>query len=380
MKEQLDYREAKLHTTKRWYIDYYVRDPQTRKMVRKFERLNRIEKLSDRRAYAVRRISEINKKLKAGWHPEKTEENQKGSTPINEVFGKFLANKAKKRSEDTMRAYHSFFRVMEEFFLDSFTGLGATKHIPINEFNNELAGQYLDYIYIGRENSLRTHNNHLIFFKSFWNWCILYGYATTSPFKGFKEETTPAKKRRPLEPEHRQLLNETLPKENLGFYICCLLAFSALIRRTELTKIKVGQVNLRVGLINMNQEITKNRKERISTLTRPITIWLAQYLADTGAANSDYLIGKGFKPGPERIAPKKISDTWAKLRKKIDLPQDVQFYSLRDTGIIQMLNDGIAPQEVMKQADHSSLSITTIYARHINPQGSSQIRDRSSSL
>jgi integrase len=56
----------------------------------------------------------------------------------------------------------------------------------------------------------------------------------------------------------------------------------------------------------------------------------------------------------------------------------MKLYSLRDSGIIQMLQDGISPEEVMKQADHSSLEITTIYVKHANPSGSEQIKKKGS--
>ncbi|MCP4178429.1 MAG: hypothetical protein GY756_11740 [bacterium] len=53
-------------------------------------------------------------------------------------------------------------------------------------------------------------------------------------------------------------------------------------------------------------------------------------------------------------------------------------YSLRDTGIIQMLNDGISIEEVAKQADHHSLEITSKYALHANKEASEKIKNRSS--
>ena len=42
----------------------------------------------------------------------------------------------------------------------------------------------------------------------------------------------------------------------------------------------------------------------------------------------------------------------------------MQLYSFRDTGIYEMLKSGIDDLTVMQHADHSSLSITTIYANH----------------
>jgi site-specific recombinase XerD len=58
---------------------------------------------------------------------------------------------------------------------------------------------------------------------------------------------------------------------------------------------------------------------------------------------------------------------WAKLRKKLGLPEEMQQYSLRDSGIFEMLKSGIDPLSVKQLADHHSLEMTTIYSNHVDP-------------
>ena len=45
----------------------------------------------------------------------------------------------------------------------------------------------------------------------------------------------------------------------------------------------------------------------------------------------------------------------------------MQLYSLRDTGINNMLKSGIDPLTVMQHADHHDLAMTTRYANHADP-------------
>jgi integrase len=45
----------------------------------------------------------------------------------------------------------------------------------------------------------------------------------------------------------------------------------------------------------------------------------------------------------------------------------MQLYSLRDTGINEMIKSGIDDLSVMQHADHSSLDMTTRYANHADP-------------
>ena len=54
----------------------------------------------------------------------------------------------------------------------------------------------------------------------------------------------------------------------------------------------------------------------------------------------------------------------------------LQFYSLKDTGITNMLEDGVATNEVQGQADHSSLEMTSVYARKVTPRSKIDIRKK----
>jgi len=73
-----------------------------------------------------------------------------------------------------------------------------------------------------------------------------------------------------------------------------------------------------------------------------------------------------------------VGKRWDKLRKELNLPMEFQFYSLKDSGIVQKLQDGISAIDVRNQAGHSSLEQTNQYAKYANPEGSEQIKNRSS--
>jgi hypothetical protein len=68
------------------------------------------------------------------------------------------------------------------------------------------------------------------------------------------------------------------------------------------------------------------------------------------------------------------------VRPALGFSDDMQFYSLKDTGITNMLADGVAPNFVQGQADHSSLEVTSIYARSVTPESHKQIREKVASF
>ncbi|MDR1627650.1 MAG: hypothetical protein LBR79_02610, partial [Oscillospiraceae bacterium] len=80
-----------------------------------------------------------------------------------------------------------------------------------------------------------------------------------------------------------------------------------------------------------------------------------------------YLIGTGYKPSKNIIAHTRFGKDWAKVRYALKLPNEMQLYSFRDSGIFDMLKSGIDDLSVMQHADHHSLEMTTRYANHHDP-------------
>ena len=62
-----------------------------------------------------------------------------------------------------------------------------------------------------------------------------------------------------------------------------------------------------------------------------------------------------------------FTNTWIDMRDEMKLPKEYQLYSLRDSGINSMLEEGIPALDVMQAAGHSDLSMTTRYGNHKNP-------------
>lgn len=75
-----------------------------------------------------------------------------------------------------------------------------------------------------------------------------------------------------------------------------------------------------------------------------------------------YLFSNKFRPGTEYRDSKQFRDFWNNhVRKSLKLPAEYKFYSLKDTGITNMLRSNTDPISVRDQARHSSLLITNTY-------------------
>lgn len=78
--------------------------------------------------------------------------------------------------------------------------------------------------------------------------------------------------------------------------------------------------------------------------------------------DSCYLFSERFAPGQSRKSEKVFRDYWLDhVRKDLKFPAQYKFYSLKDTGITNMLRANMDVLSVRDQARHSSILITDTY-------------------
>ena len=166
--------------------------------------------------------------------------------------------------------------------------------------------------------------------------------------------------------DYRRKIAEWCEINNPAFLVVCELVYTSLIRPKEVAMIKIEDIFLDKNYIFIKGENAKTHYARFSSLSPELVTRISAMVK--GAAPSWYLIGDGYRPGPKRIADKRFTKDWIMLRNTLKLPQEMQLYSLRDTGINEMLKSGIDPLTVMQHADHHDLSMTTRYANHADPR------------
>ena len=354
----LDYIPAQLKKNKMWYIEYYVKNPITGKLVRFRNRVAQIKPTRTREQYAQKMLEAINLKLNSGWSPwyESPNNNYKS---LNDSFNLYLNKLNKEVSDgikrpDTLRAYTSFISNVQQYIKEKQL---AVKYLIELDFH--FVNGFLDYIYYEKNNSPATYNNYLTYFRAFLEWAKTKDYIKQNATDNIKNKPKIQKKREPLTEKVKTCIKE-LRNTDFHFFTACMLTYFCFIRRTELTKLKVADIHLFESRIILDGSITKNRKTDSVTIPDVFLPILAQHLQK--AQNSDFLFSAdNFKPGIKPITPKKISDTWAKYRKLYGFDSKFQFYSLKDTGIMDLLNSGIPTIKVRDQARHYDIKQTESY-------------------
>ena len=356
----VDYKPAVLQKGQndQWRIVFFAKVPAQNEFKRFRKRVPPLSPPREREKYAKKMIAAINQKLDNGWSPfyEDTNVKYKSLEYCADLFIKMQEKEVQDgiKRPDTLRAYTSCIELLKKYFTD--------KKIPMKfivELDTYTLQNYLDYLYYERKNSPSTYNNHLRFLNIFLIWCKNKCFINANPAESIKPKNKVQKKREVLSGEIKDKVR-TLHDTNFHYYVLCMLTYYCFIRRTELTKLKVGDVHLHGGYIVIDGENSKNRKTESVTIPDVFLPDLALHLSK--AKNSDYLFSANkFKAGPTPITPKKISDEWAKFRKLHKFDSKYQFYSLKDTGITDLLNSGIPAIKVRDQARHYDLKITESY-------------------
>lgn len=360
------------------YIEFYAYDPELGDMRRKRIKTNRIKGITKRRQYAKEVINRLTEQLRRGWNPW-IAKDAADLYIFEEALGRYEAHIEKMLAsgyfrKETYDGYKSYLKIMREFI---------AKKRPtyyVYQFDRQFCVDFLDYIFIERNNGAQTRNNYLNFLRVFSGFLVEKCYLKSKPTDGIQ----------PISKRLYKKERECIPVEVVGkiaghlktrdphFLFACYLLYYCFIRPVEMTRLQVQHFNLKKCTLTIPGELSKNKLTQTVTVPRKVMDYGIE-LGIFSAPGNDFIFSIGLKPGKVPIDPKIFRDHWEKVRKALRLKKEWKFYSLKDTGITEMCDNNMATIAVRDQARHSSLAITDIYTRH-NGKANQEIVDLDGAL
>lgn len=349
---------------KDWYISFYAYNPAKGKMARKRIKINHIDGKMKRRAYAGGLISRLSQNLEAGWNPWIEAESNKAYHTWNDVCEEYVNFLDKQLDDGILRPKTHIDYI---YRLRNVCRWNTAQPIPIKyiyQFNREFVSNYLNYVYMDRDNSPRTRNNYLNWLSIFSAWLVEMMYIKVRPTEGISSLRTGSKTDRTVIADADLIrLHNFLEKENKHFLLACYILHYVLIRPKEMSHIKIGDISVNNQSIFVSGQFSKNRKDGVVTLPSNV-IKLMMELDIFSYPSNYYLFSFGLKPGENRRDERQFREFWVtKVRKRLNFPSTYKFYSLKDTGITNMLRS-CDILSVRDQARHSSILMTNIYTPH----------------
>lgn len=345
------------------YIEFYAFDPALGDLRRKRIKMNRVYIVKGGREYINDVLKRLLDQLKHGWNPwiNKDIENL---DIFSEVLDRYEAHVEKMYSggyyrKETYAGYKSYIKILREY-TDRLNPI-----YYVYQLDRRYCVAFLDYIFIDRDNGAQTRNNYLNFLSTFSGYLVEKGYLKSRPTDGIApiSKRLYAKERTVIPVDVVGKISEYCNKHDPHFLLVCHILYYCFIRPVEITRLKIGYIDIQGCKITIPASASKNHKTQSVTIPKKVLLYAIE-LGIFSAASSDYLFSIGLKPGPEPIDTKIFRDHWAKVRKALKLRKEWKLYSLKDTGITEMLRDNMAAIDVRDQARHSSLAITELYTDH----------------
>lgn len=219
--------------------------------------------------------------------------------------------------------------------------------------------QFLDYVFLNRGVSPRTHNNYRTWLRSFIAWMRRQHLLDGDPLDGVPPMREPGKIRQPLPTAMLRQIREHLAAHDRHYLLAVMMEYYCFIRPEELSQLQVGDIDVKRHAIHIRAEISKNGKAEMVGLNTTI-VSLMRELGTLRAPKDWYIFSNRLRPGAAKLDSRAFRDRWARLRRRLGIPREYQFYSLKDSGIRDLANSaGIVIAR--DQARHSSIAVTNKY-------------------
>ncbi len=352
-----------------WRIEFYSLNPYSQILERVCYKVNKLRRKYNCDRIAKRELNKhceiINYKLLTGWSPF-VDASIREIITLSEVCEKYLSIKSKELREESLRSYRSYIHIFIEWLII----VKKDKLIP-NDFTKADAMRYLDWITVSKNVSANTWNNYRNFMITLFQWLIERSYHSKNYFAEISLKKGEKKKRIIIPANERQRIFDYLTINDKPFLMFLLFEFNCLLRPIEIFRMKIGDINIDNQLISLVGSQTKNKKNRNISIPNEFIGIIKKYWNEFNIANcnkDNYLFSSMFRTGTNLMRTKDAGTKWINLRKELNLKDEYQMYSLRDTAITEMLINNISSKTVQAHADHSSLAITSKYADHITPE------------
>lgn len=347
------------------YVEFYVFNPATGKLERRKKMFDSIRPPKLRNETAHRFCQEIGARLRSGWNPFIEEacngEYSLFSDACNkyEEYIKKLTNEGSMRT-DTLVGYLSKLKILKLWISEGKKNIYYTY-----QFDSKALSEFLDYVFIDRNNTVTTRNNYLCWLSTFCTYLVQRQYTSTNPAANITPIKNAANKNRSvISANHLQQLSEYLREKNKHYLLACYILHYMFIRPKEMSKIKISDISIKDCTIRLYGENTKNHHDAVLTMPKKILLLMIE-LKTFDSPGNYYLFSDDFKPGEAEKSEKRFRDFWVRyVRRDLKFPDRYKFYSLKDTGITTMLKNNTDILTVRDQARHSNIEITDCYTPH----------------
>ena len=343
------------------HIEYYVYNPVTMKMERQRIRLEKLShQFKNRSQYkqmVMQLMMNLTGKLAGGWTPYGENQNVAEYTPINKAIEAYIADKSRDLRKASMVSYISVAKIFVEWLTTQ-----NIHEMASHLLNQRTCQRFMDELRDRPKFNNNTYNTYLKKYRACFAWMVDRGYCKENPFEKIKTLKKQEKIRQLIPVDsHETVINHVRTSKHPNYEIVMHLIFTSLIRPSEIERLQVRDVDLKNKCIHIPANKAKTHKDRDAALSDTCIAMLIPLLSKPGILPTWYLINSNYECGPDPCFHGMFKKHWMKIRKECGLPDEMQLYSLKDSGITEMLEAGVSINQVKEAAGHADISTTNKY-------------------
>jgi integrase len=387
--------------SKQWYVEVSQRNPNNGKMIRRrFEKIdntniNDFTDANSRNKIAEKLIADLNRKLGNGWTifsdvSEAVYEDQLQYSAVAKFYKKkILSNKnysywtslyikqvLNKRtlSKDTLDTYKSRYRVFGNWLY--MQDLAA---YDISAVSNEVVKNFFSYIKDERKMCGHTYESYRYLLYVLFQFIIKNGGISDNPLYDIPENWRTGDNTAELifESDLTLLMKEIDDCDPQVGLACRFEYFCGMRPGYEIRLLKVGDIDFIKNRSKVTVTAENAKTGRLRKVVLPnvfldylINVWhLDTYDSDL------YVLGRHGKPGTLPFGKNTLRDRFNRIKKRLGLPKNYKFYSLKCTGAVNLARNGVPIIEIRNHLGHTRLETTEIYLKRHDNEDSRKIRN-----
>lgn len=321
--------------TKKWYVEYSLRDPQTGEMkrFRHYEGFAELATESARRAHAEKVISTIKNKLNSGEDPfaenhvtyqdelmyqamvNRWGNNSKGAVSIRVHISEFLQLKKAELAHSSYQTYCSKLRIFCEWVE---AGCLANKNVRV--ISEEHIHNFFYHIVGTGHVSRRTVLKYKQLLHTFFDYLlhkklVVANPVTNIPNLGEKRDEAAS----PIPDKIRNILIGYMREHDPQLLLLCQLEYYCAIRPKECLYLQIRDINLETASITIRQDISKNGLTETVNMPRQLYEVLDDLLKIGNYPEDWYLFSRDGQPGKHRLGKNTFRYRFDRIRDKLGL-------------------------------------------------------------
>lgn len=334
----ITYRPAKIYQGKKWFVEYYFRDPETQKFERfkVYENLNRIKDPKEKLEFANQLKDAVNYHLEHGFDPfqEEMKIAVRNWTLVQGLnyFKQNLGNRGLRAR--SIKLYGSVLKALYKYLAP-----------VLNEDIKKITKHHIQSAFRRGQNEKKwtnsTFNNYITFTRVIFNFLISEEVLTENPCK-VKHLPENFKRHKYFSDEVFNKIKEKAEPELLRFM---MFLYHTGTRPNEAVQLKYENIVRDRKLLFVPASISKNRKDG----QVPIGDYILENYKGTGLIFN--------------VPDRHFTRMFSKLKNKLKLDKDSTLYATKHTAAITMAKNKVPMFSMMQFFRHSNLATTESYLR-----------------